>query len=478
MTETIVILAAYMVFIVLISALSGRLSRRVSNKTALGFLLAGQSMPWWLVAFMVCGIAVGGASTVGVAQNAYTSGMSAAWYTGAWAFGGLVFGLCIAKKIRSLSITTISEFFRRAFGRKAALIATVAQVVVLFGVNAAQIVAGGAIIVAVIPTFSMTTALVVSALIFFGTSFLGGYFGASIANIINVVVIYVGLALALVLGVTSFGGFENVTAALPAEGQWFDLIAGMGPAAIVAWFITMAFCTPANQMMFQASASAKDDRNAKWGLVAGSMLMIPTGFISAYIGIMGASAFPDVPSAAALPTVIVSLGPVLAGICLAGLWAADVSTAVSLLIGISTIITKDIVIEYVKPDLSDRGQLILSKVVIAATVACGLLLAMNLSGIVSFLMTLHCLFAPFTVMVLLCLFAPGLLRKSSCMATLGAGCAAMVLYAFVPALHVISQPAYLVVPASFVALLLTLVFDKRAADVSTALSAPAPRDPR
>ena len=79
MEIAIAILVVYMVSIVLISAFAGKLSKKVSNKTLAGFLLAGQSMPWWLVAFMVCGIAVGGASTVGVAQNAYTAGMSAGW---------------------------------------------------------------------------------------------------------------------------------------------------------------------------------------------------------------------------------------------------------------------------------------------------------------------------------------------------------------------------------------------------------------
>ena len=469
MEIAIAILVVYMVSIVLISAFAGKLSKKVSNKTLAGFLLAGQSMPWWLVAFMVCGIAVGGASTVGVAQNAYTAGMSAGWYTAAWAFGGLIFGFLIAKKVRASRVTTVNEFFQRVFGRSAAMIAIVAQVVILFGVSSAQIMAGGAIIAAIIPAISLQTALIVSAVIFFATSFLGGYFGASVANVLNVIVIYLGLIIAMGLGISQYGGMDAIAASLPEGDQWFDLISGMGPAIIIGWFIVMAFNVPANQMLFQAGASAKDSKNAKWGMIAGGLLMIPTGFISAYIGIIGAAQFPGIASATVLPTVIVSLGPAIAGICLAGLWAADVSTAVSLLLGISTIITKDIVVEYFKPDMSERNRLILSKVVLTLTVFFGLLLAMNLSGIVNFLMSLMTLYAPFTIIVLAMLYFPGLLRKSSCLATFIAGCVTMLLYAFVPATHIVSQAVYLVVPVSIIAFVCALIFDKRRVDVESLL---------
>ena len=36
------------------------------------------------------GLAIGGASTVGIAQNAYTAGLSAGWYDVAWAGGALL----------------------------------------------------------------------------------------------------------------------------------------------------------------------------------------------------------------------------------------------------------------------------------------------------------------------------------------------------------------------------------------------------
>lgn len=53
--------------------------KKNSGESASNFLLAGQQLPWLLVSVTVAGLAVGGASTVGVAQNAYTRGISAGW---------------------------------------------------------------------------------------------------------------------------------------------------------------------------------------------------------------------------------------------------------------------------------------------------------------------------------------------------------------------------------------------------------------
>ena len=42
-----------------------------------------------VVASLLAGLAVGGASTIGVAERAYLVGLSAGWYNAAWAFGAV-----------------------------------------------------------------------------------------------------------------------------------------------------------------------------------------------------------------------------------------------------------------------------------------------------------------------------------------------------------------------------------------------------
>ena len=56
----------------------------------MGYLLAGRGLPTVVVATMLAGLAVGGASTIGVAERAYSVGISAGWYNAAWAAGALL----------------------------------------------------------------------------------------------------------------------------------------------------------------------------------------------------------------------------------------------------------------------------------------------------------------------------------------------------------------------------------------------------
>ncbi len=66
----LIIVIIYICCLVLISLFSVKFVK----KDAAGFLLAGRSWPWFIVGFMVTGLAIGGASTVGCAQQAFEKG--------------------------------------------------------------------------------------------------------------------------------------------------------------------------------------------------------------------------------------------------------------------------------------------------------------------------------------------------------------------------------------------------------------------
>lgn len=72
----ILIICAYIGVLFLISAyVKYRSSGSVEN-----YVLAGRKLTTPLVMVSVVGLAVGGASTIGVAEQAYTKGLSAGWY--------------------------------------------------------------------------------------------------------------------------------------------------------------------------------------------------------------------------------------------------------------------------------------------------------------------------------------------------------------------------------------------------------------
>ena len=180
-------------------------------------------------AVTIIGLAVGGASTIGVSEHAFRVGLSAGWYTIAWALGAIVMGMFMAKKYREQNITTISELIERHHDMKAVVLGVFCQIVIQLVIISLQYIAGGSILHAIMPdVFDFQTGMVVSAIVFIGITFIGGMWSASLSNVLNIVLIYVGILIATVVQFYRVGGMEGLAASLPAGVPWFSFTEGVG----------------------------------------------------------------------------------------------------------------------------------------------------------------------------------------------------------------------------------------------------------
>lgn len=469
MNIALIIVAVYM-FLLLFVAWASAMFRR--NSSAEAFLLANKQLSWPLVGVMIAGIAVGGSSTVGIAQNAYTTGMSAGWYDVAWAAGAIIVGFGLATHIRGCGFDTINKMLEAVFGSKFSLVSTGIQVIINTVIIALQIIAGGAILTALMPdVFTMKLGIVISAVMFGLISFVGGLTAASVSNVVNIAVIYVGLIIGLVATVSHFGGFETINAALPAGmsgdgSHWYSLVSGMGPAAILAWFVTMIVDAVPNGGVIQNIIAARSPLDAKKGAIFAGLLMIPAGFMSAVFGIVAAAYFPGLESSAlALPSVVMELPSWVAGILLAGLWAADVSTATGLMMGVSTMVSEDIIFKYFYTGVSRQKRLTISRGVCLSVIVVAYLAATQVSNILSALMSALTLFAPYAVLITAMFLFPKTVKRSSGWLTFVLGMVTFLVVQFlIPEWRLFGQSIYTVALMSLLGFGLSQ-FDKTPAKV-------------
>jgi len=459
----IVILYIFMLFGV--SWYSTKLSKKGGAE---GFLLAGRGMPATVVAVMVAGLAVGGASTVGVAESAYTKGISAGMYNAAWAAGAAIAGLVVAKRFRKMSITTVPELLGKCYGKSGKLLGVIGQLVIQMVITSLQYIAGASILNALLPNiFSFKLGMLTTAVVFVGITLIGGYWAAGLSNIINVIVIYVGLIIGAVAALHNVGGMSNIVSKLNPSTPWFNPVAGVGGAVVLAWFVVMITQSISNQAVVQVSFAAKDGSVARRGYILGALFILPVGFIAAIYGIVAAAQFPGLPNAAmALPKVVMSLNPFVAGITLSGLWAADVSTAIGLLLGSATLVVNDVLKVYVKSDLTKKQELLYSRIVVLIVSIITYILASTVVGILSTLLIGLSLTTAFTILVLFTMFAPKLCKKSSAIWTLSVGILILVAWVFIPQTHIVSHPIYLEWPLCLATFFLVYLFDKKAAVIS------------
>ena len=241
---SVVFMSIQLVIVVVYIALLFGISLWVKHKADSGstaFLLAGRKLNTILVAVNVTGLAVGAASTVGVAQRAFSVGLAAGWYNGAWSIGAIVMGLLAAGKLRSMKVSTIPEFFEFYYDTKGRAIAAIGLVIIMCVITALQYMAGGAILSSLLPEiFSFHGGMIMSAVVFIGITLIGGLWSSGLANIVSVTLIYIGIIYSAIQSVSNVGGWDAVLSKLPNPEVMGSPVAGLAFATILGWIIVMS----------------------------------------------------------------------------------------------------------------------------------------------------------------------------------------------------------------------------------------------
>ena len=454
-------LTVVVLYLLVLFAVTWWAKRLSSAGGTLGFLLAGRKLPSSVSAAMLAGLAVGGASTIGVAERAYSVGISAGWYNAAWAVGALIMGLLVARRYRGLEISTIPELFQRHYGADARVLAVIGQLVIQVVITSLQYVAGGAILSSLMPElFSFHGGLIATAVVFISITLVGGFWAAGLTNVINVIVIYIGIVLGAVLTVSSVGGMDSMISRLPPAHPGMDLWA-VGPGLIMGWFMVMITTAQSTQSVVQISFASKDEASAQRGFIIGALLILPVGFISAIIGMGAAVTHPGIVPAEALPRAVLDLPQVAAGLILSGLWAADVSTASALLMGSATLVLGDIIKPLQRGRESGMSEQAICRITVLVLSGITLALSLLVSGILKMLLIGLTLNTAYTLVVLMTLFWPGVCRRSSATWTLAATMGSLAFWLLTPqSWHPLPHPIYFTWIVSLVVFFLVPLFDQ------------------
>lgn len=437
-------------------------ARRKAAGGSVNFLFGGREMGTSLVAVNIAGLAVGAASTIGVAENAFTAGMAAGWYNAAWAAGALVMGVLAAGRYREMNCTTIPELFERYYDKKGRIISVIGLITIQLVITSLQYLAGGAILSSLLPdVFSFAGGMITSAIVFVGITLIGGLWSSGLSNLISVALIYVGIFAGTYITVAKQGGVAAIAAKLPPGVGWFDPVGGLGLATIIGWFVVMITQSITAQGPVQIACGAASAKAARNGFIWGALIILPIGFLCALMGLAAKVAFPTIKATLAMPQMIMSLDPVLAGIILAALWAADVSTACTLMLGAGTLFAQDIYKRFINPEVSESKYVLINRISILALGLLTLWLAFNAVGILKTLLIGLSLTTAFTLVFLFTLFAPGLCRKNSAFYTVLAGMLTLLAWQFMPQVRIFAHPIYLEWLVCILTFLAVPLFDSR-----------------
>ncbi|MFD2638954.1 sodium/proline symporter [Piscibacillus salipiscarius] len=347
------------------------------SKTQNDFLLGGKKLPGWALAFSERATGESAWLLLGFTGFVFASGLSGVWVAVGIALGIIFAWLFLAKKFMEetdkYNALTLPDYLAKRFGQKAKLIRWLAGTLIagflMFYVGAQMAGAGKMFLITfdLPPTVGIVIATVIIILIAFGGGFISVVWTDMIQSVMMVITLVVLPILALFyINANDLSISQSLQTAGSSFDSWFGGLTGFSLGVLFfsnfAWFFGFLGGQPQLSARFMALKNEKEVRQGTivaivWTILAyGGAFMIGITAIAMY----QQGSFADVETI--LPTMILQLTPNwIAGLLLAGILAAIITTANSQLLVVTGSVSEDIIHKALGFKLTEKQLLWLSR---------------------------------------------------------------------------------------------------------------------
>ena len=400
--------------IVLIEIVGILSSRKV--KSADDFSRAGGKAGTWVVCGTIMGTLIGGQSTVGTAQLAFTYGISAWWFTLGAALGCVVLAIGYVVPLRRSGCATLLEVVSKEYGKKAEVLGSVLCSLGMFVSVVAQILSASALLMTLFP-IKFYLAAVFSCLIMMMFVVFGGLWSAGIGGVVKLILLCISSLAGGIIVLSLTGGYHGIMTAIEemmaffktpqsdvstfVSEQYNNLLA-RGAAKDIGSCLSVILGVLATQSYAQGIWAAKSDSVARKGALISAVLTIPIGAACVLIGLYmrghyvtademdmiaeaGGTLHENIgvmaTTAQAFPLFITHCMPeFLGGIVLGTLLITIIIGGSGLTLGSSTILVRDVFMK-IKPSLKESSKnLKISRLTIVGILLMSVFVAATFSG--------------------------------------------------------------------------------------------------
>ena len=378
-----------------------------------GFFVAGREAGLPLVAGSLAATFIGASVVLGMVGRGYRMGFPAVWWLLVGAIGLVILGLFLAKKVRRVGVFTLPELVEKQYGGKAGLAASLVIVAAWISVCAAQIVAAGSVLHSLIPSWNISALMAICAAVFVIYTVLGGAYSVIRTDLIQLIIIIVGILVTLGLVMSDVGGVGGLKASLPSDYFSFPVNESFKWYDWVVMLILTGSVYVVGPDMYSRLFCARDEKVARSSTFTAALVAIPVAFIVVLIGMGAKVLYPSISPEQAFPMIIQNLLPAgVSGLVVAALLAAMMSSADTVILTTSTILCVDIGGK-VFPHIDERRRLLITKGGILVIGVLALLVAMKSQGIINALYNSYTIFTSGIVIPVVAGFYKDKLRVNS-----------------------------------------------------------------
>ncbi|MGI6028860.1 MAG: sodium/proline symporter [Candidatus Heteroscillospira sp.] len=331
----------------------------------------------------LCGVAEVGWTAIGLAVGTYLN----------W--------LIVAKRIRcysaSLGAITIPDFFSRRYGDKRNLLSLIAALVILvffIPYTASGFKAVGTLFNSLFQV-DYHVAMLIGAAVIIGYTVMGGFMAVSTTDLIQSIFMTLALIVVVFFGIGQAGGMDAVVENARALPGYLSLTQGYDPvsggagsfgafsiASTLAWGLGY-FGMPHILLRFMA---IEDENKLSTSRRIATIWVVLSMAVAVFIGIIGysvsvAGGVPMLSGSSESETIIIRLASLMsehgillafvAGMILAGILAATMSTADSQLLAAASSVSQDLAQGFFRANLSAKTEMLVARgtVILIAVVA-------------------------------------------------------------------------------------------------------------
>ncbi|WP_408646009.1 sodium/proline symporter PutP [Zobellella maritima] len=385
------ITGTFIVYLIAMMAIGYYAYKRTANSA--DYFLGGRSLGPWPAAISAGASDMSGWLLLGLPGYAYAAGVESFWLAGGLLLGTWANWMFCAKRLRTYTLEvdnaiTIPEYLSRRFEDKSKLLQIISALVILLFFlfyTSSGLVAGGKLFQTV---FGMDyqIAVIIGTLCIVSYTLFGGFLAVSWTDLVQ------GLLMAAALMIVPIaameGGFGQLSSDLHAQNPelltlWSDIkgepLSAIAIISLAAWGLGY-FGQPHILARFNATRSNKDITTARRIAVTWSMLSMAGALMVGMVGLLYVqnNMSGGLADAETIFMVLVNavFHPVIAGILLAAILAAIMSTADSQLLVSSSALAEDFYKQLV-PSATPESLVNIGRFAVIALAVVALLLAMN-----------------------------------------------------------------------------------------------------
>ncbi|MCE2774121.1 MAG: sodium:solute symporter family protein [Burkholderiaceae bacterium] len=364
-------------------------AKRVHNTA--DFAIAGRHLPLAMIVTTTFATWFGSETVLGIPAKFVQNGLSGVVEDPFGAgFCLILVGAFFAARLYSMTLLTISDYYRERYGRTVELLCSLMIMISYLGWVSAQVTALGLVFHLLSgQAISVPLGMVIGVVSILAYTLFGGMWSVAVTDFIQMIILVVGLSILAVFAADQAGGAGKVIALATSqdmfrfwpEPNFHDVV------FFIAAAITMMLGSIPQQDVFQRVMSARDLRAATRGPVLGGVFYILFAFVPMFLVVSALIIMPEKAQSLiaedpqkVLPTLVMEHMPFVMQVLFFGaLLSAIKSCASATLLAPSVTFTENIW-RPLRPQQSDRQNLLTMRVTVLVFSALVLTYAIAMQG--------------------------------------------------------------------------------------------------